>query len=379
MKLLIIYHAGLAEDSKHIFEEYARQGIDVTVIVPKKNGSLVYHKSHDKKSFVYVPLKFRAGFSFLGLLFAIKRINPDVIHVIDEYTSISLLQTIICRNLLYGNKVPVFSLSFQNLPLNNPQLVFSSPVAFLRRVFHKLLIPFMIYYHKKNLAGVVCGNKDAINIIRGFGTNIPTKLIYWGVNLKTFIPKDRNDCRTKLNLPKNVKIIGYFGKIYKEKGLEKLVRAIERLTNWHLILVGSGDYKGELENLVSSLNIKTRVYFYDFVKLGELGDYYNALDAYVLPTYTTKDVKEQYGRVLVEAMSCRIPIIGSTCGAIEEVLEGYPAHVIFNEYELPDLIDKIKIAEELSIPESFNEKDFLRKFSVEHFVLENIKFYKNEN
>lgn len=379
MKLLIIYHSGLADDAKHIFREYAKQEVDLTVIVPLKNGSLVFSDKDVEETFRYIPLKFKAGFNFFQLFWTIKKIGPEIIYVMDEYTSLPLFQAILCRNMLYEKKIPVFSLSFQNLPLHHPPFTFASPKAFLKRISHKILIPLMVHYHKRNLAGIVCGNKDAIKIIEVFGIKTATKLIYWGVNLEIFSPKNKNACREKLGLPQEIKIAGYFGKIYKEKGLENLVKVASRLADWHLLLVGNGAYKEELKNLISSLGMRNRVYFYDFVKLKDLSDYYNSLDVYVLPTYTTKDVKEQYGRVLVEAMACRIPIIGSTCGAIPEVLEGYPAHLIFNEYSLSDLADKIKKIENIKLPESFDIKGFLKKFSAEDFVSENIKFYKYGN
>lgn len=378
MKLLIVYHSGLADDAKSIFREYARQGIDLAVIVPLKNGLLVYGQKDDEKAFKYIPLKFKAGFNFFELFFAIKKINPEVIHVIDEYTSLSLFQTILCRNILYAfgvKKIPVFSLSFQNLPLKSPTFVFNSPVAFLKRIIHKVLVPIMIYYHKRNLTGIVVGNKEVLEILKNLDVKVPAKLIFWGVNLSLFFPKNQDECREKFGIIKDVKLIGYFGKIIKEKGLEKLVRAVSELPGYHLLLVGNGNYKEELNNIITSLKIQSRIYFYDSVKLNQLADYYNCLDVFVLPTYTAPNCREQYGRVLVEAMACRIPIVGSTCGAIPDVLEGYPSHLIFKEYSLPDLIDKIRKIEGIQLSENFNINTFLHKFSVENFVSENIKFY----
>ena len=46
----------------------------------------------------------------------------------------------------------------------------------------------------------------------------------------------------------------------------------------------------------------------------------NALDVLVLPSRTTKSWKEQFGRVLIEAGACRIPVIGSDSGAIPDVI-----------------------------------------------------------
>jgi hypothetical protein len=178
MKLLIIYHSGLADDAKYIFKEYAKQGIDLTVIVPLKNGLLVYGPEHSESAFTFIALPFKAAFNFSKLFGAIKKIKPDVIHVIDEYTSLSLFQAIVCRNLLSRKKVPIFSLSFQNMPLVSPPLVFHSPTAFLRRVIHKIALPLIVRYHKKNVAGVVCGNKDAGRVLSDMGIKIPQKFIF---------------------------------------------------------------------------------------------------------------------------------------------------------------------------------------------------------
>jgi glycosyltransferase involved in cell wall biosynthesis len=42
----------------------------------------------------------------------------------------------------------------------------------------------------------------------------------------------------------------------------------------------------------------------------------------VLLTRTTNVVKEQFGRVIIEAQACGVPVIGSTCGAIPDVVGG---------------------------------------------------------
>ena len=72
MKLLIIYHAGLVEDAKDIFREYARQGIYLTVIVPSEfyssNGRfLKYSSKDDEKTYRFIPVYFKMGFKFFPL------------------------------------------------------------------------------------------------------------------------------------------------------------------------------------------------------------------------------------------------------------------------------------------------------------------------
>jgi glycosyltransferase involved in cell wall biosynthesis len=104
-------------------------------------------------------------------------------------------------------------------------------------------------------------------------------------------------------------------------------------------------------------------------------DFYNSLDVFVLPSETILQWKEQYGRVLIEAMACGLPVVGSSSGAIPEVLEGYPKGLIFKEGDVDDLVEKIKEAENLRFPENFDLDNFLYKFGVENFVKEHINFY----
>jgi len=48
--------------------------------------------------------------------------------------------------------------------------------------------------------------------------------------------------------------------------------------------------------------------------------YMNCMDALALPSLTTPEWKEQYGRVIPEAMACGVPVVGSDSGAIPEVI-----------------------------------------------------------
>ncbi len=381
MKLLIIYHAGLTDDAKDIFREYARQGIDLTVIVPSTFHSpagspLLYDQNDDERAYRFVPLPFKVGFAFLPLFDAVKAAKPDVIHVFDEYSSIYLAQTLLCRNIIYGKKVPVFAYAFQNIPFAPPAFLVEVSLRAVKRLVYKLAYPLIFWYHKNNVTGVSGCNQEALQNISNINPGIPTRLIFWGVNIKKFFKKDKVACREALALPKDIKLIGYFGRIIEEKGLDVLLCAAAKTKDWYVLLVGDGGYKNSLVGLVDALGIKDRVFFRPSAKQADLVDFYNALDAFALPSETIAQWKEQYGRVLVEAMACGLPIIGSSSGAIGQVLEGYPKGFIFNEGDVQGLAEKISLAADASVPVGFNAITFLDKFSVEHFVREHIVFYK---
>jgi glycosyltransferase involved in cell wall biosynthesis len=66
-----------------------------------------------------------------------------------------------------------------------------------------------------------------------------------------------------------------------------------------------------------------------------MGQYLNAMDVLVLPSLSTPHWKEQFGRVLVEAMGCKVAVVGSNSGAIPEVIGD--ARRIFPEGSAPAL------------------------------------------
>jgi glycosyltransferase involved in cell wall biosynthesis len=68
-------------------------------------------------------------------------------------------------------------------------------------------------------------------------------------------------------------------------------------------------------------------------------DYYNAVDLVVLPSIENRNFKEQYGRVLVEAMSCETLVIGSNTGAIGEILDN--EFLLFESNNVDSLVSKI--------------------------------------
>jgi len=379
MKLLIVYHAGLAEDSKAIFKEYARQGVDLTVIVPSRfcqsiGHCLAYSKEDDEKTYRFIPINFKAGFNFFRFFQAIYQTKPDIIHVFDEYVSTYLIQTILCRNILYGKKVPVLAYAFQNISFSSPPFIFEFSARFFRRIIYKIFYPLIFWYHKKNLNGVTGSNREALLNVKNLNPDIPARLIFWGVDLKKFFLKNRDACRDKLEISKDIKLLGYIGRIIEEKGLDKLVLAVKD-DNCHLLFVGDGDYKSKLVKIVDFFGIKNKVFFYKNANHSGLVDFYNSLDVFVLPSETILQWKEQYGRVLIEAMACGLPVVGSSSGAIPEVLEGYPKGLIFKEGDVDDLVEKIKEAENLRFPENFDLDNFLYKFGVENFVKEHINFY----
>jgi glycosyltransferase involved in cell wall biosynthesis len=86
--------------------------------------------------------------------------------------------------------------------------------------------------------------------------------------------------------------------------------------NVHLSLVGGGSDRERLQALLAERGLTGRASIHSAVPSAEVPARLAGLDALVLPSRTTPAWKEQYGRVLVEAMAAGVPVLGSSSGAI---------------------------------------------------------------
>src|SRR5205807_5640284 len=75
--------------------------------------------------------------------------------------------------------------------------------------------------------------------------------------------------------------------------------------------------------------LQERVQFVAPMPPAQVAQEFCRFDVLVLPSRSTRVWKEQFGRVLAEAMISRVPVVGSDCGSIPEVLD--TAGLIFPE------------------------------------------------
>jgi glycosyltransferase involved in cell wall biosynthesis len=106
------------------------------------------------------------------------------------------------------------------------------------------------------------------------------------------------------------------------KGLNILADALTKLRDeeWQLLVVGDGSERESFTKQLSDAGLLDRTKFTGAVSYELTPEYFQEIDVLVIPTQTTERIREQFGRVIVEAMACGVPVIGSTCGAIPEVI-----------------------------------------------------------
>lgn len=136
--------------------------------------------------------------------------------------------------------------------------------------------------------------------------------------------------------------LGYVGRLTEEKGLRNLLWALSRCDDRiRLRLAGDGPARHRLGVLAKELGVDKRIAFLGPIDHEELPAFYHEIDALVLPSLTTPQWREQFGRVLIEAMSCGAPVIGSDSGAIPSVIGD--AGIVFPEGEADALANKIEL------------------------------------
>lgn len=138
-------------------------------------------------------------------------------------------------------------------------------------------------------------------------------------------------------------VLGYVGRLVHSKGLGTLASALVLLRDrpWKLHVIGSGEGKASFEALLSQGGIRDRVVFHDFVPHLKIPEYLSAMDCVIVPSETQPTWKEQFGRVIIEAMACGTPVVGSDSGEIPVLISASGGGLIFPERDAPALADAI--------------------------------------
>jgi glycosyltransferase involved in cell wall biosynthesis len=173
--------------------------------------------------------------------------------------------------------------------------------------------------------------------------------------------------------------IVFVGRLAPEKGLDTLVEATAQLRSpVLLVLAGSGPCRGALAGQAERAGIGQATRFAGDLDFGQVADLLSAADVLVLPSRSTPVWKEQFGRVLIEAMGCELPVVGSDCGSIPAVLGGNG--LIFPEGDAVALaaqLRRLRDAPEFRRQLGRRGREFvMREHTPEKRATETIDFYR---
>ncbi len=303
-RVLMISKALVVGIYQRKLELIAQQGIDLRVIVPPtwqdERGTTPLERAYtDGYQLDVLPMRLNGNFHlhFYGGMGKIFRdFKPDIVHIDEEPYNLSAWQMFYHAK---RQKAKTVIFSWQNIKRDYP-------FPFHQAESHLL----------KNTDHLIVGTDDAGNVWREKGyQGAMTTIPQFGTDTELFKPAGEVKAR------REVFTIGYIGRLIEEKGIHILLDAVAQLAGiWRLKILGSGPYQAELEAQIARLGIGQHVEILPLIPSTQIADFYHQLDVMALPSLTRHNWKEQFGRVLVEAMASGVPLIGSDSGAIPSVI-----------------------------------------------------------
>ena len=253
------------------------------------------------------------------IITALREHRPHLVDVSHEPFSVACAETLALCNW-FAPQIPIVMHTNQNIHHNYPP-----PFNWLeQRAFRRVA------------AAYAC-SETVCEVLRAKGFAKPAPIITYGVDTEAFYPRPAYLRRSSGPLT-----IGFIGRMLPGKGLNVLADALAKLSNepWQLLVVGDGPEREEFERRLSESGLRDRAEFTGAVNFARVPEYFHELDVMVIPTETTKRIREQFGRVIVEAMASGVPVIGSTCGAIPEVIGD--AGLVFTEGDADSLASSLR-------------------------------------
>jgi len=300
MKVLMLSKACIVGIYQRKLEELARQpGVELTVVVPP------YWREGRRR----IPLErlFTAGYTL--------RVEPMLLnghYHLHVYPTLGRIIAGLRPDIIHIDEEPYNLATFHALWLGRAagaRCLFFTWQNILRWRAHPLE-----RYVLTHADYAIAGNREAVGVLRGKGYRGPVAVIpQFGIDETLFAPRPLGQ-----GTPFT---IGFVARLVEEKGGHVLLQALAGLPgDWRLIIMGDGPQRAALEDLAARLAIASRVDFVQPVPSHQVPDWMRRFDCLVLPSLTRPRWKEQFGRVLVEAMACAVPVVGSDCGEIPHVI-----------------------------------------------------------
>jgi glycosyltransferase involved in cell wall biosynthesis len=159
---------------------------------------------------------------------------------------------------------------------------------------------------------------------RGYGER-PHAQIPFGVDVNRFSPDPASGSQTRRRLgwgEDGAPVVGFLGRFIDAKGLPLLLEVLDALQRqglaWRALFVGGGAMEPGLRAFEARYADRVRVV--TGVAHDDVPGYLRAMDVLCAPSQTTPGWREQFGRMIVEAFACAVPVIGSDSGEIPFVI-----------------------------------------------------------
>jgi len=187
---------------------------------------------------------------------------------------------------------------------------------------------------------------EAVRRLRAKGYRNRLEVIGFGLDPTVCRRWPTEELRARLGIPAEAFVVGFMGRMVPEKGAVDVIEAALALTRRgaepYVLLVGSGPQEAELRARAAALP-EGRVVFAGTVPHGKgAAEHLSCMDVCVVPSRTTASWKEQFGRVIIEAMASGVPVVGSDSGNVPVLIEETGGGLAFPEGDVAALADRVE-------------------------------------
>lgn len=200
-------------------------------------------------------------------------------------------------------------------------------------------------------------------------------VIYNGFSPEIFYPIEKIEARKKLNIEKSGKICVSVGNLVKIKGYDYLIKAFSGLEKNHenvsLYIVGSGSCHSKLSKIIQNLNLVGKVHLVGAKPHNEIVNWINSADILVISS-----LREGAPVVLLESLSCGVPVVGTDVGIVSDVLTSTSYGYICKTKDVNDLKEKIQ----MGLSKEWNKKKIAKygsQFTWSDSIKNLVKVYSN--
>ncbi len=340
----MISHACFTAINRHVYHLFIREGWNLEMVVPDKltfpsgiKNADPPEKGDPQIHFLNLKGTNPRTYRFEGLTDVLDKKKPGIIILDSDPVSMMATQM---GSWAKKNQAWLFCISNENLPLDIKSVLARRGIKGLPAFLFKRVL---LKRNRSLVDGIFTVNRDGekIFIKEGF---LNVRYMPLGFDPAFFFPDPEARLSIRSRYKLNNKVIAYFGRMTKEKGVHLLIQALKNMQSldWQLMMdsfdIYASEYNQEISRLLSESEILNRVVF---VKPDhfEIAAYMNAADIIVVPSLTVVNWKEQYGRVAAEGLACGKEVIASDSGALPDLLGGHG--YLFkdgNVQELQDLL-----------------------------------------
>lgn len=308
-RLLTIAHSYCVELNRRLPQELARAGgWDVVAVAPAKfRGDFGWHVTRaapdEPCRVVSVPVHFSRPVHTMLYGAELNKLlaEPwDLVHCWEEPYVAAAAQ--IARAA--APRVPLVYATFQNILKRYPP-----PFSWIET------------YALGRADGMIAYGDTSREVLDARGWSGRTRTIPPGVDVVRFSPDPaaRDRIRAALGWKDDLPVVGFVGRFVPEKGIARLTAALDRsAAPWRALFLGSGPLGADIR--AWSRQHGDRVRIQSAVPHDEVAAYLNAMDVLCAPSQTTGKWREQFGRMLIEAFACGVPVIASDSGEIPHVV-----------------------------------------------------------